>query len=509
LKISGSISSIKIEKVRTGIMGLDFLLNGGYNEGSINLISGGTGTGKTLFALSFIHNGAKEGKNGIFVTFEESRKNILQNLLEKQKDLPEMKGVEILDISAIRRSFNLDKDKKEKFSFMDVDAICELIRRRAIENNAKRIAIDGIGLLWLKYPSQSEYRAALFRLATEIRKMKLTTVVTTEIENKKKLSRYGVEEFIADSVTILAKEGSKRTIKIHKMRGENHAKGEHRFKISDEIIVYPTLEPKLRINISSERVTTGVEGIDKMTCGGFFRGDTILLTGPSGTGKTIFAIQFAISEQKGRSLYVTLNEPEIEIKKRAHTFGVDLDKKEKEGRVEFIDLSNSEMNPSEHAYLVLEKLNGVSRVVIDSLTDYPSLESYEMRSLFSSLIFSLKSACVTTLLLADTPEIIGKTEFPTEDITDMCDAILMMRYVEVGSEIKRAINVFKMRGTEHNRSIVEYRIGKKGIEIHKKFDGLEGIMTGLAKRNMFDESLSVAKEIFRLGRNNRGEDDRE
>ncbi len=483
------------KKVCTGISGLDELLRGGLNECSINLISGGSGTGKTLFALSYIYNGAKNGIPGIFVTLEESRQNIIANALSTMSDIGKV-GLEIIDVSALRRVSSIEEERAGISSIMDIDTMCDLICARVKERSAKRVSIDGIASLSLRYPTQPEFRSAVFRLASALRQMDVTAILTTEIDIPGRLSRLGVEEFVADSVIILSKDGNMRNLRVHKMRGEDHAKGEHRFSIGNELSVFPTRNPASRQISPSERVGSGIAGLDKMLGGGFFKGDSILLSGSSGTGKTIFSLQFASHVNGGKSIYVSLNETPSEIRAHARALGMDLEKLEREGKLEIVHCMPTEMIPSEHASMLHEKIKGASRIVIDSLTDYPNPDSKKMQDFFGSLISLFKSENVTSLSITDMPEIIGMMQMSPLGIVSLCDSVIMMRYVEVGSEMRRALNVFKMRGTGHDRSIVEYAIGKSGIELKKKFEGLEGILHGSAKRSAVGESLSVAKQLF-------------
>jgi circadian clock protein KaiC len=223
------------ERVRTGIAGYDKMLDGGYMPNSVNLISGCSGTGKTLFAVSFIYEGAvKYGERGVYITLEEDVSQLMQNCKAVGMDLENVDSgkIGLFDLTSLQKTYSSREEAEGKYSPMGMGAFIDLLKKNAA--GAKRIAIDSLVPLSLKYASVNEFRAELFRLRVALRSLGATTLLTTEtLLSSKDVSRFGVEEFLSDSVTLLKPtddEGS--LLRIHKIRGSDHLRDAVRYEIT-------------------------------------------------------------------------------------------------------------------------------------------------------------------------------------------------------------------------------------------------------------------------------------
>lgn len=223
------------ERVRTGITGYDKMMNGGYMPNSVNLLSGCSGTGKTIFAVSFIYQGAvKYGEKGVYITLEEDVSQVIANCKAVGMDLDAVEAgkIELFDISSLRKMYSSQEEFERKDSPLDINAFIDLLKRNAA--SAQRIAIDSIVPLSLKYPNINEFRAELFRLRVALKSLKTTSLLTTEILlSSNDTSRFGIEDFLADSVTLLKptqEEGN--FLKIHKIRGSDHLRDPVRYEIT-------------------------------------------------------------------------------------------------------------------------------------------------------------------------------------------------------------------------------------------------------------------------------------
>ena len=223
------------ERVRTGITGYDKMMNGGYMPNSVNLISGCSGTGKTIFAVSFIYQGAvKYGEKGIDITLEEDVSQIVQNCKAVGMDLDSVEPgkIELFDISSLRKMYSSQEEFERKDSPLDLNTFIDLLKRNAA--SAQRIAIDSVVPLSLKYANINEFRAELFRLRVALKELKTTSLLTTEIPmSSKDISRFGIEDFLADSVTLLKPtEDEGNFLRIHKIRGSDHLRDAVRYEIT-------------------------------------------------------------------------------------------------------------------------------------------------------------------------------------------------------------------------------------------------------------------------------------
>ena len=239
-----------MERVPTGIEGLDDLLEGGFPRNRLILVSGATGTGKTIFSAQFIYKGATEyDEPGIFVTLDERPNLIREDMLqfgwnfrrEEEKDM-----IRIIDASVAKVGLPSQEEYHMPESGFDIDRLLVEIARAAKEMGAKRVVVDSLPALGFRYTSENEIRNAILKISYVLSKLGITSIITSEIpEGSGRFSKYGVEEFVADGVIVLSflvGEGpAVRTLHIRKMRGTNHSPYLHPMEITRErgIVVYP------------------------------------------------------------------------------------------------------------------------------------------------------------------------------------------------------------------------------------------------------------------------------
>ncbi|MFH1126572.1 MAG: ATPase domain-containing protein [archaeon] len=230
-----------IERIKTNITGLDDILNGGIPEGNEILIAGPTGSGKTILSLEFLYRGALNGERGIYISFEEDEKAIVRNVTEIGMDLAEQIENDMI------RVIRYDPYRFENLS--------DLLTMNIKETGAKRIVIDSITAINLYIQEEKDIRKTLVDIQSILRNNNCTAFLISEIpaENSKMISRFGVEEFVADGIIILyythINSEYSRSISVWKMRGSTHSRKIHPFKISKEgIIIYPREEALIKLN---------------------------------------------------------------------------------------------------------------------------------------------------------------------------------------------------------------------------------------------------------------------
>ncbi len=225
-----------MERVKTGVKGFDDLLQGGIPQGSSVLLTGGAGTGKTIFALQYIYEGARTYKEpGIFITLEGNVKNITWNMESFNWDI---KGLQDRNLIKIYR-LNLDPSRFDN-SFEDLlDKELEVIANMVKEIGAKRLAVDSTTAFGVFMKDDGLMRALLYKFTNALKDLDCTNILISETpsDNIKKLSAFGVEEFVTDGVIALYFTPPNRSIFIRKMRGTNHSKSVHPFEITDKAIV--------------------------------------------------------------------------------------------------------------------------------------------------------------------------------------------------------------------------------------------------------------------------------
>jgi circadian clock protein KaiC len=300
----------------------------------------------------------------------------------------------------------------------------------------------------------------------------------------------GMEEFVADGVinlkSITEKGWLTRTLQVLKLRGTKINSEEHSYGIDEHgIRIYPLPELKRIKTIYSERVPTGIEGLDKMFFDGVFKGSTTLIGGASGTGKTTFALQFIAEEAKrnGRGLYVSFEEPPQQLIKEAEGFGLNMKEFIDKGLVKFVNYSpepfNVEQQLSELQSLLTEYKP--RRFVIDTIgcLERIMMEDRYFRYL-KSLTLNLKDQGITTVLTALTKSVMVTTGTA---LSSSVDNIIVLRHVEMDSSLRRSVVILKSRGTAHDNDIREFEITPNGIVLKEKFAGMEQVLGGTPRKS--------------------------
>lgn len=240
-----------------------------------------------------------------------------------------------------------------------------------------------------------------------------------------------------------------------------------------------------------ERLSTGIPGLDEMTGGGFVKGDTVLVTGPPGTGKTTFGLQFLIDGTKKDEpgVFITIEEQPEKIVSDAQNFGWDLRRMESDGSLKLSQLQSDMLQAGGAPVLQCIKLirdTGAKRVVVDPISLYStSVQGQsELRRELYAFVNYMKANGVTMLLTHEVPDIFTRVSRISDyGLEFIVDSIIMLQYVEMESEIYKSMNILKMRGSDHDRSIRRYEIGRKGFELKSRFEGYEGIMSGTARKS--------------------------
>src|SRR5436853_4332049 len=331
-----------VEKLRTGISSLDIIAKGGLPKNRTTLISGTAGSGKTVFAVHFLAAGINQGEPGVFVTFEESADDVRKNMRSFGWDLAnwEAEG----KLTFVDASPDPEIETVEAGGF-DLGALLARVQNAVNKVKAKRVSVDSLGAVFSQFSDQAMVRGELFRIASALKGMGVTAVLTAERTNDHgPVARFGVEEFIADNVMILRNvleaETRRRTIEILKFRGCDHQKGEFPFTIVPHggVIVIPLSAMQLSMKSSNVRISSGNADLDDMCGGGFFRDSVILVSGATGTGKTLTVTQFLSGgvEKGERCLLLAFEESREQLFRNARGWGSDFERMERDGLLRVI-----------------------------------------------------------------------------------------------------------------------------------------------------------------------------
>jgi circadian clock protein KaiC len=492
-----------VQKIRTMIEGFDDISHGGLPIARTTLVSGTSGTGKTLIAVQFLYNGIVQfNEPGIFVTFEESPGDIIKNAYSfgwnLQKLVDEGK-LFILDASP-------DPEGQDVVGNFDLSAIIERIQYAVRKYKAKRVSIDSVTALFQQYDAASIVRREIFRLVARLKQVGVTTIMTTErIDEYGPVARFGVEEFVSDNVAIvrnvLEGERRRRTIEILKLRGTTHMKGEYPFTITNEgISIFPLGAMRLTQRSSNARVSSGLSTLDEMCGGGFFKDSIILATGATGTGKTLLVSKFLqdACNNGERAILFAYEESRAQLSRNAYSWGINFEELEQKGLLKILCAYPESAGLEDHLKILNTEIADFkpSRIAIDSLSALArGVSNNAFRQFVIGVTGFAKQEEITGFFTNTTDQFMGAHSITDSHISTITDTILMLQYVEIRGEMTRAINVFKMRGSWHDKGIREYTITQHGAEIQDSLRNFERIITGSPTRISVDEKSELSRII--------------
>jgi circadian clock protein KaiC len=306
------------------------------------------------------------------------------------------------------------------------------------------------------------------------------------------VTRYGAEEFAVDNVIVVRnvreEERRRRTIEVLKLRGADHHRGEFPFVINAmsgiEIVPFSPIEGD--DSGSAERISLGNADLDAMCGGGMYRDALMMITGATGTGKTLIGLQFMVAGiQAGeRVLYLSFEESRWQLERNAAAWGMDLTGSEHEGNLEIVSRYPARVGLED---LLVELKHTVedfnpTRLVLDSITAVEhNAPQNAFREFSVGLSGYLKARGVATMMTTTLPDLLGGDHATDLYLSTIADAIIALRYFDLDSQVRRAILVLKVRGSQHASEMHEYEILSTGMSVKGPIRGIGGILAGLAQ----------------------------
>jgi circadian clock protein KaiC len=469
-----------LAKAPTGIPGLDEITNGGLPRGRPTLVCGGAGSGKTLLALEFLVRGALEyHEPGVFISFEETADELVAN----GRSL----GFDLQHLSA-RRQVLLDYVRLERNGLIesgdyDLEGLFVRLGHAIDSIGAKRVVLDTIERLFSGLSNAFVLRGELDRLFRWLKTKRVTAIVTGEREGER-LTRHGLEEYVSDCVIVLdqrvMEQSATRRLRILKYRGSAHGGNEMPFLIDDHgVSVLPITSVGLAHRASTARLSTGVPGLDAMFGKkGYYRGNSVLVSGTAGTGKSSLASHFAEAAcRRGeRCLYLAFEESPSQISRNMRSIGIDLDRWMRRDLLHIHAQRPTALGLEAHLVAILRLIDDWRPrvVVMDPVTNMIAVGSEsQVKAMLARLIDFMKRRQVTALFTSLT-EGDGAAERTDLGVSSLMDVWMLLGNLEANGERNRAIQIVKARGMAHSNQVREFVMTDHGITLVDVSRGADG-----------------------------------
>ena len=450
--------------------------------------------------MEFLLHGAIDyGEPGVFVSFEETDNDLVSNFAALGYDLKDLDARRLLAIEYVY----IERSEIEEAGDYNLDGLFIRLGQAIDAIGAKRIVLDTIETLFGGLTNGAILRAELRRLFRWFKDRGVTAVITGE-RGERTLTRYGLEEYVADCVILLdlrvEEQIATRRLRIVKYRGSEHGANEYPFLIDKQgISILPITSLGLDHTVSDERISSGIPRLDTMLSGaGYFRGSSILVSGTAGSGKSSVSTKFvdAACSRGEKCLYFAFEESPQQIMRNMRSIGIDLAPWVAQGLLRFHasrpSVHGLEMHLVTMHKLILEWDPAV--VVVDPISALTVVGSdTEAKAMLTRLIDFLKTRKVTTLLTGLTTAS-DSLEASNEEIPSLIDTWLSLRDIEHKGERNRGMYILKSRGMAHSNQIREFILSDKGIDLVDVYLGPEGVLTGAARVGQESQDKSNAVE---------------
>ena len=476
-----------IAKCPTGIIGLDQITEGGLPKGRPTLVCGTAGCGKTVMAMEFLVRGATQfDEPGVFMAFEETDQDLTQNVASMGFDLSALCAHKKLFLDHVR----IDRTEIAETGEYDLEGLFIRLGNAIDTIGAKRVVLDTIEALFSGFSDTNILRAELRRLFAWLKAKGVTAIITAE-SGHGKLTRQGIEEYVADCVILLdhrvEDQASIRRLRVVKYRGTMHGTSEYPFLIGQTgLSVLPLSSLKLEHKAPTERVSSGVPRLDTMLGGkGFYRGTSILVSGGAGTGKSSLATHFvqAACQRGERALYMASEQSPDEVIRNMRSIGINIEPWIKRDLLRFYASRPGAFGLEKHLVTIHDLAAEFQPkvVVVDPITNFASTGTHsEVKSMVTRLMDMFKERQITAMFTSLTSGD-GAPELGELGVSLQMDAWLLLRNLECNGERNRGLHVLKSRGMAHSNQIREFLLTDHGVQLRDVYVGPSGLLTGSAR----------------------------
>ncbi len=475
-----------LQRVSTGVSGLNDILGGGLPAGHMYLLEGDPGTGKTTVAMQFLLAAVAKGDKVLYVTLSEAKEELEASAESHGWDLSQVSVIEFVPDEA-----SLAADQQYTVFHPTEIELASTISRLTEEIEKVQptcLVLDSLSELQLLAPDNTRYRRQLLALKQFFAGRRCTVLLLDD------RSSHGNDlqlQSIAHGVIRLEKLPrtfgiTRRRVEVVKLRGSTFREGYHDYNILQHgLVVYPRLiASEHESSFEGEPLASGITELDQLFGGGIPRGSSTLLVGPTGAGKSSISIQYAYAAAKRgeRAVVYAFDEILRTAKARAEGLGMNVQAEIDRGTLRMSQIDPAELSPGEFVWQIRTDVNerNTRVVVIDSLNGLLNSMPGESDLILHlhELISYLNQKGVVTILVMTQHGLVGLMDTQV-DVSYLADTVVLLRYFEARGSIRQTIAVLKKRIGEHERTLRELRFRPGAIEIGDALEGFQGILTGV------------------------------
>jgi circadian clock protein KaiC len=473
-----------VKRLPTGVPGLDLVLGGGLEPGSVTVLAGAPGTGKTILAQQICFANATTGRRAVYyTTLSEPHTKLVGHLEPFSFFAPEALGpkVEYLHLGDLIRSGQPAR----------LQALVSEVVRKTMDEQPVLVVIDSAKALQ-DFGSERELRLAFYDLTSRTAHTDAAVLLLGEYTPGEMAA--GVEFSLADCIIQMTYEArepvDRRWLRVIKMRGTGYLEAKHTFRIAaDGVEVFPRIEtldagPAAAV---AGRIRSGTPVLDELMGGGISAGEATVVLGPTGVGKTIFGLRFVAEglAHGEHCLYVTFQDTSDQLIKMAAGFGWDLETPRASGQLVVLHVPLGELDLD----ILTSRISGeltlgtVRRVVIDSLGElvFAARESERFPAYARSLTGLIRAAGASLVVTSEITTL-GPASVPVGGVTFLFHNVILLRYIELNSATGRALNIVKMRNSNHDKDVYQYEVSARGLTIGDKLEAATGVLGWSALR---------------------------